>query len=251
MNKKINISQVFIKGCLALASLSVVGIFADPSPPEWDGDPGSIYLKYLFPADEFSPEFPAGGLSPDPDGYVSPFPLDIPSILINVGADGTGWQEPDTIDRTFTDDHGAWDIGQDGSIDISLKLGEQASMPGFTGYNIEYQFNAITWVFTSFSEFPDLQIDGYNPEDDQVQDTFLEADVFGNWYNRTFTGSVFGIMEDNLSFSIFSANPGLISVIDSIEVFVIPEPGSLMLMLIFLGSAGILLMSSRKRRRRP
>ncbi|NLG35248.1 MAG: hypothetical protein GX548_07830 [Lentisphaerae bacterium] len=182
----------------------------DPvSPPDWASQPGAVRHLYLFPS---------GSLTPAADESSNAFGSAETSIAL--GEQGTGWQDPDDpLVSPGEPGSGAWDLGKgpDGSVRITVPIGNAASDTGFGSYSVELKINAVGYVL--FSALPLFSVDGYMLTNLTQSDSLAYPDPWiGNWKNRTWTASLAGVKEDRITL-IVSAHPTSGSLVDTIEVY--------------------------------
>lgn len=214
-------------------------------PPDWAGQLGSVYHYYTFPDDSFAPE---PQLSTNAFGAAS--------AAITLGPYGAGWRDPDDPEGLAmygAPGHGAWDLGRTqpvsnhfGRIDITVPIAAEAAPPGSGGWTLDFVVNIVGYV--SLHQLPTLAVVGYEPASMMTMDSFAFFDEkLGIWMNRTWTGSVSGVMEQHLTFSILSDYDG--SLIDTVEVHMIPEPSAAWWALVSVAAA-IQIRRRRSARRR-
>lgn len=218
--KDCKIRHMAIMACAGIFLMSEWSI-ATVDPPDWAGEPGRVYHLYQFPTDTFAPV---------PDSSDNPFGQSSATVVL--GPYSAGWQDPDpTLDvreSAGEPGHGAWDLGQgpDGSIRITLPIGNAASEPGFTAYQVDLQVNAVG--YDVIVTLPSLSVENQRMWDLDITDSLAFFDpLLGVWNNRTWNGTLYHVFEDTITLFI-KADPEWGSTIDSIEIYaraeVVEEP---------------------------
>ena len=200
---------------------------------DWYGGNLSSHQAFFFSSDDPTPA---------PDQLTGSFGA--AGLTVSPGFAASGWQDPGAA---FTspgiDDDGAWDLGNQGFIEVTLPVAALAAEPG-TSYKIDFLIY-VSGMVTPTS-LPALDTMGLTPQDLVVQTATGPADgELSRWDNRTWTGSFEGVTDNAVTFRIQAPTNG--SVIDSFEVYtnvtVVPEPSFMLLGLL----AGLPVVLRRRR----
>ncbi len=201
--------------------------------PDWYGGPSSTHQTFFFSNDDPTPV---------PDQLESAFGA--ATLTVNTGFAASGWQDPEgAFTSPGIDDDGAWDLGNQGFIEISLPVAALAAEPG-TSYKIDFLVYVSGMVTPT--ALPALEAVGLTPQDLTDQTATGPSDgALSRWDNRTWTGYFDGVTDNTVTFRIQAPTNG--SVIDTFEVYtnvtVVPEPSIALLGLL----AGVPVMLRRRR----
>lgn len=201
--------------CLLAAFVASAGTLpaADDLPaPEWAGEDDALYLLHQFTTDS---------VTPDPEAVGNPHGLVMSEVFVE--ALGTGWRPPgDPFARD--DSGGVWDLGREGWIEITVPLWPENPAGFPDGREVEFAVNVIAWEGSGTLSLPSMLIDEYEPVAFGLTESTIEHDSpFGEWKLMTWTGTLAGVTSNQLSFTFLADLSG--SIIDTIEIHVIPEPG--------------------------
>jgi hypothetical protein len=169
------------------------------------------------------------------------------------GPDRAIWQDPAGGGLVRAGSGGGWDIqsasssAPGGSFQFSVPV----SLEVDGAAEFEFQVNAVYFIVSSFPTLlgaPSLSIGntGFASSNDSLLET-TSGFFGGEWRIATWTGTVSGLTGTAIDFGFFNNvenGPG--HVIDRVEVYAIPEPGTIGLI---LGLAAGLLLFFRGRRR--
>lgn len=197
--------------------------------PSWAGEAGTTHHTYTFSTDDATPE---AGIAQSTFGT--------PDLMVTLGLASSGWQNPgEEFTSPGVNDDGAWDLGNQGYMEISLPVAAAAAAVG-THYRIDFVV-FVTGMVTP-TAMPSLSAVGLNPQDLVILNETGPMDgMLSHWDNRTWTGYYDSVTADSISLRISAPSTG--SVIDTFEVYtrltVVPEPSSALLAM-FAGVAGCL-----------
>lgn len=205
----------FLLGCL------VIGFFASSleaqSSPSWAGDSGTTRQTYIFPTDTLI------GSEDFSNAYGTPALQVTLDTTTNPGF-GTGWQDPNGPFVTRASNGGAFDLGVEGSVAVTVPF----APPG-GGYEMEYFVNVV--FEDSFYVQPTLGISGYTISPTTQLSPNIDSDPFYDWTLANYTGTLSSVSQNSVTF--FASTPGGITgpdgaLVDTFEVYtrVIPEPGT-------------------------
>ena len=223
-----------------------VGFANDDLPePDWSNQDGLMTFQQF--------NFLTDAVSGVPDASSNAFgQAEFSVTVIPEGAFGEGWQDPDGDGLARDNNGGTWDVGPEGSILVSVPIGEITNGGSFPGFNVEFLVNVIGLQGDPFAALPVLSFPGQaDVSESQVSEGIVEAaGIAGNWTYRSWSGgAVQGVQQETLNFLISSV-PDPTSLIDSIEIYtnatVIPEPRVYAL---FFGLAVGFLVVARRRSR--
>jgi len=171
---------------------------------------------------------------------------------MQLGRFSTGWQDPNGDFTTYrVPEHGAWDLGENGSIEIDIPIGDASGNIGFEYYKLDVLVYVIHYYLPPISVQPSLSLNGVSPVSQSYLDALHTPDVIGNWYARTWTASFTGITTDSVKLVLMGGGTGQGCVVDDIDMFirpeVVPEPSSAMLLVL---SGAVAFWGHRRRRAR-
>lgn len=207
--------------------------------PEWAMAESALFATYSYPI---------GDNEPTPDAVQNPYGT--PSSSVTVESPGAGWLDPATSTLVRDDNGGTWDVGWGGTIEIEFPVFGSAEEP----VDFDVWVNVVGYDSDGMYELPTLSIHGWDISDFTVSDGFAEADPGpggGEWRYRSWSGTLPGVTSDRLDFVVtgVTAESGALSLIDSVDVYVIPEPASVGMVL--LGGGVVFIAGKAARRRRP
>lgn len=152
---------------------------------------------------------------------------------------GVGWVDPEGPNQSFTrGDSGAWDLGPAGSIAVTVPLWDV----GNETRDVEFAVNVV--AFDGFFDLPTFSIVGHEMTGLDLQEQTLESTPpWESWKSRSWSGTLGGIVAEELTFLI-SAHPSSGSLVDTLELYAIPEPR---VYAVVLGLAALVLVALRRR----
>ncbi len=189
--------------------------------PEWAGNEVASYQYYRFLDDS---------MSGTADVFQNPFGN--PGFVVNVNS-GQSWLDPEDPASTVREDNGGvWEIENGDQLTFSIPL-QQGSNGGLS---LDFLLNIVAFqgegLFDSFYSLPDFSVDGY-AIDDLIGDSgpLGEPGSNGDWVYLSWQGTVHGVTGGEISFVVSNAGNGTLALVDSFEAYVIPEPGTYVLLL--------------------
>lgn len=195
---------------------STVTLHAEVALPEpvWAREGDALYLNHQF-------------LTNDPNSSPGTAENSHGLVLSEVFVDspmGTGWRNPDNPDEYFAREEsgGAWDLGPLGTISITIPTWKPDLETFPAGREVEFVVNVIG--YRGLLELPTLSIAGHGMTGVSFQEGPVELDApFGAWLYGSWSGTLTGVTENELTFLV-SADPMAGSLVDTVEIHVIPEP---------------------------
>lgn len=221
--------------------LPATAVLAQVIPaPSWFEGPNVTYQSYLFTTDS---------LNPAPDTVVNSFgdPQATVVYVPYIGV-GVGWQDPNEI--SIQREGGAWDLGPDGSITVSVPFAPPSEPldPGYS-YTVNVFVQVVYEPTPGFYNIPDI-IMSAGTISETATDPFFAPDGYFWWGLLTGQGTVEGLQTNVLTFLI-DATGSTGSLVDTVEIYtryeIIPEPHTVAFA---LGGFALLATVLFRRRRR-
>ncbi len=209
-----------IPPCLTtLAAVLATGgfddLWADTSLPEWYGQPRSSHAGYLFSTAGTSP---AANINENPFGS--------PVAVITLGDLADGWQQPaDPIALSGVAYDGAWDLGNQGYISVTVPFAPSAPLAGMY-YDVKYQVYAV--AYHGITPLPVLDTPGMAVAGLTTQSGTVALDPWfpgATWDFQQWNGSIEHLAATTLTFDLKVPPPvaplyrGTTSVVDTYEIF--------------------------------
>lgn len=214
---------------------------ANPPPPEWAGEDDTTSQRYIFTTDnpmamaeEFDNEYGNPALQVTVDSETAP-------------GFGSGWQDPDDDGVTREDSGGAWELGPNGDITVSVPFADELS-EGFS-YDVDFFVNIV--YATGFYGPPSPGIESHTPDSEtvSVQPGFDTAGPV-SWDLMVWEGTLTDVQTNTLSF-VADSTGEFGSLVDTYEVYtdftLVPEPATYAA--IFGGVAFLAVAAGRRWRR--
>ena len=218
--KKLNSFQVFFITCsivsILVANSAPAGPIYPGGEPDWADDPAATRASYNFPSDS---------TNPSPTDYDNQFGTPQAEVVWS-DEYGTGWQDPETDDYTRGNE-GAWDLGK-GSNGGSFSVDSPIDYPA--GDDVKVHVYTIFYDFVG-DNLPGISVAGLTATDVSESDEFFESDDGpGSWRSLTWSGTVSPGDANSLSVNV-NAHQENGTLIDGADVYAVPEPSSLLLLL--------------------
>jgi len=242
-----NVSEIFSGSRLRLPwvigaalSLPVLMALAQPIPaPSWSADPTVTFQSYLFTTDSLTPtpDSVANAFG-DPEAWV----VFVPYIGV-----GTGWQDPDQI--SIQRDGGAWDLGPDGSITVSVPFAPPTAQlePGYR-YLVNLFVQVVYEPTPGFYHLPDIILSTMSVVESSTNPMFAQDGFF--WWGLLTGESTFETLTSNSVTVLIDATGSTGSLVDTVVIYtryeVIPEPHTVAFA---LGCVALLTVMLVRRRR--
>lgn len=197
--------------------------------PDWAGDEGTTSNLH---------DFATSDLVTGAAAELNPNGTSVATVSLGSGAAG-GWQDPTTpwISTTRANS-GAWNINDDGFIQIDIPVWDGTSAP----YELELWIDTI--AFVGLTTLPEVEVSPATPVLDFGTSVELEETAaLGEWNHLVWTGTVTVASSSPVSIKL-NGTSGT-SNIDRIAVYsrAIPEPAVITLI---LGAGGSLLFLKRR-----
>lgn len=200
----------FVFVAVAVIAGSSLESGADLIVPEWSDDPGAVRHVYDFPTDSMTP-LPDISLGPYAD----------PTAQITLGpyaeGDGNSWQDPEgEFDTYGSEGSGAWQLGQAGTIDIELPVADTGTVPE----TVDLLVNVV--YYRTISGRPNLSANG-SPIEWASEQWEFEDSKLGDWWSRTWTTTISDFSSNMASIQVVADEEDG-SLVDTVEIYAIPEP---------------------------
>jgi autotransporter-associated beta strand protein len=183
--------------------------------PEWYGQPRSSHAGYLFSTAGTSP---AANINENPFGS--------PVAVITLGDLADGWQQPaDPIALSGVAYDGAWDLGNQGYISVTVPFAPSAPLAGMY-YDVKYQVYAV--AYHGITPLPVLDTPGMAVAGLTTQSGTVALDPWfpgAAWDFQQWNGSIEHLAATTLTFDLKVPPPvaplyrGTTSVVDTYEIF--------------------------------
>lgn len=187
-----------------LAAFFVMAASLQGGQPVWYGEAETTRALYPFSTDS---------LNPSPEVLENPYGS--PSAVVTVTEPfGTGWQDPaDAFSTPGVDADGAWDVGPDGSIALTIPFTAGPTDPGLE-YRVEFYLYVVAYEVPV--TLPEISAPGLVLENVSSSTETVKQDTLGRYTGLTWTAEapVDGGNTVDLLFEAATAG----AVIDSIDV---------------------------------
>lgn len=224
-----HIGHLLVRGAVLAVLCGLVHPASAHTPPGWADDPNAISYRYTFPDANLNPEpATASNIHGAASAQITVHPLT-----------SSGWQDPDATNPPETagaPGHGAWSLGAGGTIEIVVPIGAVPKPSAM------YDIQLSVVGYTTLSRLPSLRINGLDIED--YVDAYAFDDPRGGefqgdeWWYRTWSPQLTGLNTDSITFTITGSPTD--SVIDTVELFAIPEPSAFVLISLVLVAAYVI-----------
>jgi hypothetical protein len=184
-----------------------LAVFAplEAQQPSWSGDSGTTHAGY---------QFTTNAVNPPPEGLVNPYGT--PSATISVSEPlGAGWQDPSfsfTISGVNAD--GAWDLGPDGSIAITLPMAPENADPGLF-YRVEFYVYAVAYEIPV--QLPVISAPGLSLENISSNSVIVKQDTLGRYKGITWTAEAEVLSGNTVTLLLAATSAG--ALIDSVDIY--------------------------------
>lgn len=216
---------------IATLGLSAGSLFGAVTLPSWNGQPNTTSQVF---------QFTTGSTTPGPNSSSNPYGT--ATGVVDQGAVGNGWEDPNTqFSNPGHDGDGSWDVGlgSDGSLSFNVPVAPGMLAPG-QSYRIDIMIFAH--VFVSLAQPPVPSVDGLAPGDLVLQNQGVLS-TYGmtgaTWQYRTWTGTLEDYTSGAITVALTPPN-GAVSAIDRVEIYtqytLVPEPTAPLLTLIPLAA---------------
>ena len=187
--------------------------------PDWTEDTRAVQHIWLFLTDDLEP---AADFSDNPFGTAS--------VAISPDPLFGMWQDPeDEIHSYGAEGNGAWQVGRgeanSGRMDFSIPIGhaEDAINHAVLYVNVDY--------LRDVPGHPLMEVDGEIVAFESDAFSYTHPDKFlDDWWTRSWRVDVFGISDNTVNMSIIG-NPSAGALVDRVEIYAIPEPRIIVLLL--------------------
>lgn len=207
---------VFSRGIVA-SIFPVAGLSAEQ--PEWAGEEGTSRQVYRFTSENAEPL---------PETLNNPHGSPDASVLVTEPF-GSGWQDPsDPFSLSGVEEDGAWDLGPQGNITVSVPFAEEAPANGGS-HQLEFFVRFVAYetpVALPVVEMPG----GLVLEDEEMDTTIVKQEDLGRYVATTWsavtdvadaneTTFVFAATDDGALIDLLDIHTRLLSADDSLQGF--------------------------------
>lgn len=184
-----------------LAFFSVTTTTASPS---WHGEAGTSYQEFRFTSND---------PTPNPETVANLYGSPVSEISVTEPF-GAGWQDP-AVEYSLSgvNADGAWDLGPEGQIGVSLPVGPTRSSP-----SLEYDVDLFVYIvaYVGPVDLPVLSVSGHELTEETSNTELVQNDTLGSYQSITWTGRLVGLAANQLSLVAAAESNG--ALIDSIEI---------------------------------
>ncbi len=204
--------------------------------PEWAGNTGATQQYYRFLDNS---------LSGTADVFNNPFGT--PDFTVVADAGQAAWLNPEGANSTVREDNGGvWEIENGDIITFSIPLPQG----GNGGRSLNFLLNIVAFqgeagFFDSFYSLPSFSVAGHTIDNLAGENNPLgEPGMNGEWVVLSWQGTVNDVTANEISFVVSNTADGTLALFDSFEAYVIPEPGTYVLL---FGIAAALAVGIRRK----